>query len=43
MFEERGDGHVGGADCLHYYVPGSIDVWNILLYNLLAAIKQQGT
>jgi hypothetical protein len=45
MFEERGDGHVGGSppDCLHYCVPGSIDVWNILLYNLLAAIKQQGT
>jgi hypothetical protein len=31
----RQDGHVGGADCLHYVSPGPIDWWNHLLYTLL--------
>lgn len=31
----RQDGHMGGADCLHYYTPGPVDWWNHLLYTFL--------
>lgn len=32
----RADGHHGvGEDCLHYCVPGPVDHWVTLLYNIL--------
>jgi hypothetical protein len=34
----RQDGHVGGADCLHYYSPGPVDWWNNLLYTFLTEL-----
>lgn len=38
----RADAHVGmrangRKDCLHYCVPGPIDHWIVLLYNMLLA------
>lgn len=31
----RPDLHRGGADCLHYCIPGPVDHWVRLLYNVL--------
>eukprot|EP01083_Nonionella_stella_P139714 426800_1 len=39
MFEMRGDGHVGGNDCLHYCTPSGINEWNKLLYHLLFKLE----
>lgn len=33
----RADSHVGGPDCLHYCIPGPVDHWVRLFYNMLAA------
>lgn len=33
----RPDSHQGGNDCLHYCLPGPVDHWVTLLYNMLLA------
>ena len=34
----RHDGHIGGQDCLHYFLPGPPDWWNHLLYTVLVEL-----
>ena len=40
MTSLRIDGH---SDYVHYCLPGPIDTWNIMLYNILNAIKSSST
>lgn len=37
MMELRPDGHIGGQDCLRYCMPGPLDAWGTLLYNVMLA------
>lgn len=36
--DQRPDGHVGGKDCLRYCMPGPLDSWALLLYNVFLAL-----
>lgn len=38
----RADLHNGGEDCVHYCMPGPIDHWVVLLYNMLLAETSDG-
>ncbi|KAI7857276.1 hypothetical protein BDC45DRAFT_566272 [Circinella umbellata] len=35
----RPDGHVGGQDCLRYCIPGPLDTWAQVLYNVLLELE----
>lgn len=35
----RADSHIGGRDCLHYCLPGPVDHWITLLYNIILQQK----
>ncbi|KAI9492414.1 hypothetical protein BDB00DRAFT_828916 [Zychaea mexicana] len=35
LTDVRPDGHVGGQDCLRYCIPGPLDTWAQILYNVL--------
>ena len=37
----RPDGHVGGQDCLRYCMPGPLDAWALILYNVMLALEGQ--
>ena len=37
MMELRPDGHIGGQDCLRYCMPGPLDAWGTILYNVMLA------
>lgn len=34
LLNVRPDGHVGGQDCLRYCIPGPLDTWAQILYNV---------
>jgi hypothetical protein len=34
----RPDGHIGGQDCLRYCIPGPLDSWAQILYNVFMAL-----
>lgn len=36
LSDMRPDGHVGGHDCLRYCIPGPLDAWVDILYQVLA-------
>ncbi|CAO3598986.1 unnamed protein product [Absidia cylindrospora] len=36
--DQRPDGHVGGSDCLRYCMPGPLDSWALLFYNVFLAL-----
>ncbi|KAI8099788.1 uncharacterized protein BX664DRAFT_322119 [Halteromyces radiatus] len=38
LVESRPDGHVGGRDCLRYCIPGPLDAWMDILYQVFAAL-----
>ncbi|KAL1922339.1 uncharacterized protein VTP21DRAFT_9878 [Calcarisporiella thermophila] len=35
----RPDGHVGGRDCWRYCMPGPIDIWTTLFYNVMRLVS----
>lgn len=35
ILNKRPDGHVGGTDCLHYCLPGPMDAFLPLFYNVI--------
>ncbi|KAG1453925.1 hypothetical protein G6F56_007446 [Rhizopus delemar] len=37
----RPDGHVGGQDCLRYCIPGPLDSWVHILYQIFLALEGQ--
>lgn len=37
----RPDGHVGGQDCLRYCMPGPLDAWATILYNVFMGLEGQ--
>ncbi|KAL1915958.1 uncharacterized protein VTP21DRAFT_6346 [Calcarisporiella thermophila] len=39
MMSMRPDGHVGGKDCWRYCIPGPMDVWSVLLYNIFRLVE----
>ncbi|KAI8334744.1 hypothetical protein BC941DRAFT_432067 [Chlamydoabsidia padenii] len=36
--DHRPDGHIGGSDCLRYCMPGPLDAWGLLFYNVFLAL-----
>ncbi|KAI8340623.1 hypothetical protein BC941DRAFT_417723 [Chlamydoabsidia padenii] len=38
LSDTRPDGHVGGHDCLRYCIPGPLDTWMDILYQVLASL-----
>ncbi|KAI8149603.1 hypothetical protein BJV82DRAFT_529966 [Fennellomyces sp. T-0311] len=38
LTDVRPDGHVGGQDCLRYCIPGPLDQWAQILYNLIVEL-----
>lgn len=34
MTDLRADGHIGGQDCMRYCIPGPLDAWADILYNV---------
>ena len=39
LTDMRPDGHVGGQDCLRYCIPGPLDTWAQVLYNVLLELE----
>ncbi|KAJ8661988.1 hypothetical protein O0I10_002319 [Lichtheimia ornata] len=35
----RPDGHIGGQDCLRYCIPGPLDAWVTILYNVMLGLE----
>ncbi|KAF7725148.1 hypothetical protein EC973_000400 [Apophysomyces ossiformis] len=42
MTDLRPDGHVGGQDCLRYRIPGPLDAWVEVLYEVFLALESPG-
>jgi hypothetical protein len=38
LTDRRPDGHVGGHDCLRYCIPGPLDPWMDVLYQVFSAL-----
>ncbi|KAI8098821.1 uncharacterized protein BX664DRAFT_271668 [Halteromyces radiatus] len=36
--DQQPDGHIGGSDCLRYCMPGPLDSWALLFYNVFLAL-----
>ncbi|KAG2217834.1 hypothetical protein INT45_006799 [Circinella minor] len=41
MTDMRPDGHIGGQDCLRYCIPGPLDAWAPVLYNVMLGLEGQ--
>lgn len=41
MVDRRPDGHLGGADCSRYCIPGPLDATVQVLYHVFLALEQQ--
>jgi hypothetical protein len=39
LVETRPDGHVGGNDCLRYCIPGPLDAWLDVLYQVFTVLQ----
>lgn len=39
LTDVRPDGHVGGQDCLRYCIPGPMDAWIHVLYNVFLGME----
>ncbi|RUO96274.1 hypothetical protein BC936DRAFT_142286 [Jimgerdemannia flammicorona] len=39
MTNMRPDGHIGGQDCLRYCIPGPLDAWMLVLYNVFRMLN----
>ncbi|KAI9248482.1 hypothetical protein BDA99DRAFT_446149 [Phascolomyces articulosus] len=41
LTDMRPDGHIGGQDCLRYCIPGPLDAWVQVLYNVMLGLEGQ--
>ncbi|KAI9489653.1 hypothetical protein BDB00DRAFT_770315 [Zychaea mexicana] len=39
LTDMRPDGHIGGQDCLRYCIPGPLDAWATVLYNVMLGLE----